>query len=100
MSEMRLQEVSLIGRMKSDPISTDSKECYFKIDAGGNLPFPCFCNGKTAENATKFLKDGDEVAIEGKLHMKQFRGEKQPILLVFARHISYGRKTHSLVSNY
>lgn len=92
MSEIRMQDLTLVGRMKGDPIAMVEGECYFKIDAGGNLPFPCFCNDKTATNMIKYLKAGDEITIEGKLHMVQFKGEKQHQLLVFARHISYGRK--------
>ena len=96
MSEIRMQDITLVGRMSGDPIPMTTGECYFKIDAGANLPIPCFCNEKTALNMVKYLKAGDEIAIEGKLRMVQFRGE-QHTLLVFARHISYGRKNRSLV---
>jgi single-stranded DNA-binding protein len=91
-----MQEVSLTGRMVGDAIAMVSGECYFKVDTDANLPIPCFCNDKTAENMQKFLSDGDEITIEGKLHMVQFRSEPRPTLLVFARHISYGRKKKSL----
>ncbi len=99
MSELRMQDVTLVGRMKGDPIAMTNGECYFKIDSGANLPIPCFCNKKTAANMIKYLKDGDEISIEGKLHMVQFKNAKQHTLLVFARHISYGRKNRPLVSN-
>jgi hypothetical protein len=96
MSEIRMQDLTLVGRMSGDPI-TMGERCFFKIDAGGNLPFPAFCDRKTAENMIKYLKAGDEISIEGKLHMEQFLGEPKHTLLVFARHISYGRKNRSLV---
>jgi hypothetical protein len=99
MSEIRMQDLSLVGRMRGDPIPMTNGECYFKIDAGANEPIPCFCSEKTATNMVKYLKAGDEIVIEGKLHMVRFKSEKQPTLLVFARHISYGRKNRSLVTS-
>lgn len=99
MSEIRMQDLTLVGRMKGDPIPMTNGEAYFKMDAGANLPIPCFCDKKTAENMIKYLKAGDEIVLEGKLHLVQFKGDKQHTLLVFARHISYGRKNRSLVSN-
>ncbi len=99
MSEIRMQDLTLVGRMATDPIAMTNGECYFKIDAGANLPIPCFCTAKTAENMIKYLKSGDEIGIEGRLHMVQFKGDKRPALLVFSRHISYGRKNRSLSSN-
>ena len=96
MSEIRMQDLTLVGRMYGDPIPMTNGECYFKIDAGSNEPLPCFCNEKTASNMVKYLKAGDEISIEGKLHMVQFKSEKQHTLLVFARHISYGRKKLSI----
>jgi hypothetical protein len=99
MSEIRMQDLTLVGRMHGDPIAVASGECYFKIDGGSNEPLPCFCTEKTALNMVKYLKAGDEISIEGKLHMVQFKSEKKPMLLVFARHISYGRKNRSLVTD-
>jgi hypothetical protein len=96
MSEIRMQDLTLVGRMVGDPMSI-GEQCFFRIEAGGNLPFPAFCNGKTALNMVKYLKAGDEISIEGKLHMTQFAGEPKHSLLVFARHISYGRKNRPLV---
>ena len=98
MSEIRMQDLTLVGRMVGSPMSI-GEQCFFRIEAGGNLPFPAFCEGKTALNMVKYLKAGDEISIEGKLHMTQFAGEPKHTLLVFARHISYGRKNKSLASN-
>ena len=98
MSELRMQDLTLVGRMSGDPMSI-GEQCFFRIDSGGNLPFPAFCEGKTALNMVKYLKAGDEISIEGKLHMQQFAGEPKATLLVYARHISYGRKNRSLVTD-
>jgi hypothetical protein len=96
MSEIRMQDLTLVGRMSGDPMPI-GEQCFFRIDAGGNLPFPAFCEGVTATNMIKYLKAGDEITIEGKLHMLQFAGDPKPTLLVFARHISYGRKNRPLI---
>jgi hypothetical protein len=97
MSGIRMHDTTLVGRLRGDPIDTGDGRVYFKVDAGANLPIPCFCNNKTAKNMMKYLSDNDEVAIEGKLHLVRFKGVKQPSLLIFARHISYGRKNESRV---
>lgn len=96
MSEIRMQEVLLVGRLKGNPIPI-GEECFFQIEAEkGQLSFPCFCQGKTAENMNKYLHAGDEISIEGKLMWRQFANETKPMLIVFARYISYGRKARTL----
>jgi hypothetical protein len=91
-----MQDVTLVGRLRGNPIQMGEK-VYFKLDAGANLPIPCFCKDATGRNMMKYLKNDDEISVEGKLHMMRFKGDKTHSLLVFARHISYGRKKKSLV---
>lgn len=96
MSEIRMQEVLLAGRLHGEPISA-GEECFFQIEAGaGQKPFPCFCQGKTAENMSKYLHAGDEISIEGKLFWRLFAGDVKPTLTIYARFISYGRKARTL----
>lgn len=96
MSEIRMQEVLLVGRLKGNPIPI-GEECFFQIEAEkGQLSFPCFCQGKTAENMNKYLHAGDEISIEGKLVWRRFSGDEKDTLLIYARYISYGRKARTL----
>lgn len=96
MSEIRVQDVFLVGRLVGNPIPIKD-ECFFQVQAEENQPpFPCFCKGKTAANMKAYLKADDEVSIEGKLHWRKFAGEKSPTLLVLARFISYGRKARNV----
>lgn len=98
-NQIRMSSLTMVGRMASAPIPMNNGECYFKMSSDGEYSFPCFCDGKTAENMIKYLNDGDEISIEGKPQMIKFRGEAQPKMLVFARFISYGRKNNSMVSS-
>lgn len=95
MSEIRMQETLLVGRIRGNPKKLGD-ECYFQLEAGESKPFPCMCTGKTAENMSKYLHDGDEISIEGKLMWRQFANQEQPMLLIYARYISYGRKARTL----
>lgn len=93
--EIRMQEVILVGRMVKDPIIRDDAT-YFTFEADETqLPFQCFCDGKTAENLQRYLRAGDEFSIEGKLEWRQFEGEASPRMLIKARFISYGRKAQT-----
>lgn len=95
MSEIRMQETLLVGRVQGNPKAIQG-ECYFMMDVGEQKPFPCMCTGKTAENMSKYLHHGDEISIEGKLMWRKFANQEQPMLLIHARYISYGRKARSL----
>ena len=95
MSEIRLQEIILVGRMVGDPM-VRSDGVYFRFAADQEQgPFPCYCNGKTADNLLKHLRDGDEFSIEGKLIWKRFQNTS-PTLIIHARFTSYGRKSRTL----
>lgn len=94
MSEIRMQEVVLVGRMVGEPI-VNPDGVYFRFQADSHEePFPCFADGKTAENLRRYLHDGDEFSIEGKLMWRKFR--QGPFLVIHAKYTSYGRKLRSL----
>ncbi len=96
MSEIRNNELSLIGRLVGDPVQAASGRVYFRVEASRTQSaFRCFCVDKTAVNAMVHLHDGDEVSVFGKLSWVQFNNEK-PQLMVFARFASYGRKSRTL----
>ena len=96
MSEIRNNEVSLIGRLANDPIETRNGRVYFLLKAARNQePFRCYCIGKTASNMIINLHDGDEVSVFGKLSWVSFANER-PQLMVYARYTSYGRKSRTL----
>ena len=93
--EIRMQEAFLAGRMVGDPIVRD-EGVYFRFQADKDqAPFPCVCDGKTAENLLKFCQDGDEFSIEGKLQWRKFRNTGDT-LLIYVRYTSYGRKLRTL----
>ena len=93
--EIRMQEVLLVGRMVGAPMARDGS-VYFRFQADKDQPpFPCVCDGKTAENLLKFCQDGDEFSVEGKLVWRKFRNTGNT-LLIYARYISYGRKLRTL----
>ncbi len=93
--EIRMQEVVLVGRMVKDPV-VRVEGVYFRFQADKDQPpFPCFCDGKTAENLLKYCQAGDEFSIEGKLQWRKFT-DTGDILLIYARYISYGRKLRTL----
>ncbi len=96
MSEIRNNEVSLIGRLVGDPVRSASGRVYFRMAASRTqAPFRCFCIDKTADNMLINLHDGDEVSVFGKLSWTRFKGE-EPQLMVYARYTSYGRKARTL----
>lgn len=96
MSEIRNNEISLIGRLAGDPVETSSGRVYFLVNAARNQePFRCYCIDKTAANMLVNLHDGDEVSVFGKLSWVTFNNEK-PQLMVYARYTSYGRKSRTL----
>lgn len=93
--EIRMQEILLVGRMTEDPIVRPDG-IYFRFQADENeKPFPCFCEGKVAENLIKFCQGGDEFSIEGKLFWKRFKNTGDT-LLIKVKYTSYGRKLRTL----
>lgn len=90
-----MQEAVLVGRIVGAPIVRDDGT-YFRFQADKEqAPFPCVCEGTTAENLAKYCQDGDEFSIEGKLVWRKFN-DSGNTLLIFARYISYGRKLRTL----
>ena len=95
LSELRMQEVTLFGRMVGEPIAREDGT-YFLFEADeGQEPFPCVCDGKTAKNMEEYLRSGDEFTIQGELVWKEFRNTS-PRLMVYARYTDYGRKDRTL----
>ena len=93
--EIRMQEVILVGRMVGSPV-VRKEGVYFRFQADKDQPpFPCVCDGKTAENLLKFCQAGDEFSIEGKLVWRKFCNTGDT-LLIYARFTSYGRKLRTL----
>lgn len=93
--EIRMQEVVLVGRIVGDPVVRE-EGTYFRFQADKEQPpFPCICDGKTAENLLKFCQGGDEISIEGKLIWRHFRNTGDT-LLVYVGYTSYGRKLRTL----
>lgn len=95
MSEIRLQEVVLVGRILGEPQHV-GEESFFRMKADDHQEaFPCFCDGRTAENMKRHLHSGDEISIEGQLVWKEF-SNTSPMLVIYARFVSYGRKARTL----
>jgi single-stranded DNA-binding protein len=96
LSEIRNNEVSLIGRLVGDPVRVASGRVYFKLASSTTqAPFRCYCIDKTAENMMINLHDGDEVSVFGKLSWVEFN-DAAAQLMVYARYTSYGRKSRTL----
>lgn len=95
--EIRMQEVVLVGRMIGDPIVREDGTFFRFQGDRDQAPFPCVCDGKTAENIMKFCQDGDEFSLEGKLQWREFKSGKA--LMIYARYASYGRKLRTLRKN-
>lgn len=90
-----MQEVVMVGRLVGSPIVREDGT-YFRFQADkGQAPFPCVCEGTTAENLVAYCQDGDEMSLEGKLSWRKFN-ETGNTLLIFVRYISYGRKLRTL----
>lgn len=94
--EMRMNSVVQTGRLDMDPISFEG-EVYFTIRSSETeAPFKCVCSDKTAENTLRYLRQGDEINIEGELQNREFKTGS--VTLIFAKFISYGRKLTTLRS--
>jgi len=95
-SEMRLNEVVMAGRISQGPIRTDDGLVHFMFDAARNSdPFHCVCDGRTAENLLEHCSQGDEASIEGILCWMDFPNTGKE-LVIYTRYTSYGRKSSTL----
>jgi hypothetical protein len=96
-SEMRVNEVFMVGRIVEGPVRTADDLVHFKFESLENHdPFHCLCQGKTANNLMEHCSAGDEATIEGQLRWVTFPDSDVKLLIIFARHISYGRKLRDL----
>ena len=95
--EIRINEVVLAGRLVGRFVKLSDETVHFRLEATeAHDVFHCFCDGATAENLLKFCSAGDEISIEGELAYRHFSNQAQPVLLIKARFISYGRKNRTL----
>ncbi len=96
MSEMRVHELFMVGRIVREPVQTKDGLVHFMFDGSPSSdPFHCVCQGKTARDLLKYCSKGDEMTLEGKLSWMTFPNSGK-ILLIFVRYISYGRKIRDL----
>ena len=96
MSEMRVNEVFMVGRIVQGPVETRDGLVHFMFDGlRGSDPFHCVCSGKTAEDLLKHGSSGDEDTLEGDLRWVSFPNTGKT-LVIHARYISYGRKVRDL----
>jgi len=91
MSEMRLQSLTMTGRIEGSLIPRGA-EVFFRVRSTD--VFECVAVEKAAENLAKYCQDGDEIIIEGKLVKRVFMGN--PMTLVEVKYVSFGRKQRSL----
>ena len=97
--EMRVNGLTLTGRIVEGPITKPSGRIYFRLEADEEeKPFPCFCEGLTAKNLQENCSVGDEITLEGQLRwLPFFKGDAlRRELYIQARFISYGRKARTL----
>jgi len=64
--EICMQETICVGRIHKK-LDLGPKTCFILINSGEKLALPSVCLGKVAINANKYLNEGDEISIEGKL---------------------------------
>ncbi len=96
MSEIRMNEVFMVGRISQGPIKTKDGRVHFMFDCKRDSdPFHCVCDGGTAENLLVFCQQGDEFSIEGNLRWMDFPNTGKT-LIIYVRYTSYGRKLRSL----
>jgi single-stranded DNA-binding protein len=99
-SEMRANEIFMVGRIVEGPVRTADDLVHFKFEGSEDQdPFHCICQGKTANNLIEHCSAGDEAAVEGQLSWVTFPDSNTKLLIIFARHISYGRKLRDLSQN-
>ena len=96
MSEMRTNEVFMVGRVVRGPKKTKDDLVHFTLEGlRDSDPFHCICQGKTAENLMKHCSEGDELSLEGQLRWVDFPNTGKT-LIIYARYTSYGRKPRGL----
>ncbi len=96
MSEMRLNEVVMAGRISQGPTKTEDGRVHFMLEGSHDGdPFHCTCEGRTAENLLTHCQKGDEISIEGELRWMVFPNTGKT-LVIYARYTSYGRKLKTL----
>jgi hypothetical protein len=96
MSEMRLNEVVMAGRISQGPVKTEDGRVHFMFEAARESePFHCVCEDRTAENLLTHCLQGDEISIEGELRWMVFPNSGKT-LVIYARYTSYGRKLKTL----
>jgi len=95
--EIRMVKVVAAGRLVENPVRIEDGTVHFLLQTSEEgKPIHCFCDGKTADNVLRYRHAGDECALEGSLKHFKFQDEDETKLLVYARHVSYGRKKESL----
>lgn len=96
MSEIRINEVFLAGRIAQGPIQTDDGRVHFLFEANAEQdPFHCVCGEKAAGNLLQFCGEGDELSVEGDLRWVDFP-DSGKTLIIHVRYVSYGRKARTL----
>ena len=95
--EIKMCEIVLAGRIKSDLKVLDNGTVHFLMDCKeDSSPIHCYCQGSTAENLMEFCERRDEISCEGTLDNYYFSGESKSRLIVCVEYISYGRKQRTL----
>jgi len=98
-SEMRVNELFMVGRISQGPVRTEDGLVHFMFDGlRGNDPFHCVCDGKTGENLLGHCSSGDEMSLEGELRWFNFPNTGKT-LIIYVRYISYGRKVRNPVED-
>ena len=96
MSEMRLNEIFMVGRIAQGPVQTEDGLVHFMFEGSHHSdPFHCVCEGRTAENLLKHCSQGDEASLEGDLRWMNFPNSGRT-LVVYVRFTSYGRKVRGI----
>ena len=96
MSEMRLNEVFVVGRITQGPMKTEDGLTHFMFEGQKNDdPFHCVCEGRAAENLLQHCSVGDELSLEGELRWMTFPNSGKT-LIIYVRYTSYGRKIRGL----
>ena len=99
MSEMRLNEVFMVGRISQGPMKTEDGLVHFMLEGlHGSDPFHSVCEGRTAANLLEHCSAGDEMSLEGQLRWMNFPNTGKT-LVIYVRYISYGRKIRSVSPN-
>jgi len=95
-SEMRLNEIFMVGRISKSPTKTEDGLTHFMLEGlRDSDSFHCVCKGQTAENLLEHCSEGDEVSLEGQLRWIDFPNTGKT-LIIYTRFISYGRKIRDL----